>query len=86
MISVSYGRLGLFGFKEEIMKQETNETAQMATFRAGRARNNVVIGLILVGFVALVFAITVAKMMSGGCLEAPDHVLRNCLLIEEQNS
>lgn len=48
-----------------------------------RRRNNIAIGFILAGFVALVFAITVAKMMSGGCLQAADHVLRDCLLIEE---
>ena len=41
-----------------------------------RKKNNLILGLILVAFVALVFSITVAKMMSGATLEAYDHVRR----------
>ena len=41
-----------------------------------RKKNNLILGLILVAFVALVFAITVAKMMGGATLEAYDHVRR----------
>lgn len=44
-----------------------------------RKRNNILLGLVLFGFVALVFAITVSKMMSGQNLEAYDHVLRPAL-------
>ena len=49
-----------------------------------QARNNVWLGFVLVGFVALVFAITVAKMMSGDHnMEAFDHVLRPALEVTE---
>jgi len=41
-----------------------------------RARSNGMLGLVLGGFVALVFAITVAKMMGGQSLEGFDHVHR----------
>lgn len=41
-----------------------------------RKKNNLILGLILVAFVALVFPITVAKMMGGATLEAYDHVRR----------
>ncbi|MDC1455632.1 cytochrome oxidase small assembly protein, partial [Amylibacter sp.] len=34
-----------------------------------RKKNNLILGLILVAFVALVFSITVAKMMGGATLE-----------------
>ena len=41
-----------------------------------RKKNNLILGLILVAFVALVFSITVAKMMGGATMEAYDHVRR----------
>jgi len=41
-----------------------------------RKKNNLILGLILVAFVALVFSITVEKMMGGATLEAYDHVRR----------
>ena len=41
-----------------------------------RKKNNLILGLILVAFVAFVFSITVAKMMGGATLEAYDHVRR----------
>ena len=41
-----------------------------------RKRSNMLLGLVLGGFVALVFAITVAKMMGGASLEAYDHGVR----------
>ena len=44
--------------------------------KARQARNNTWLGLTLVGFVALVFAMTVAKMMAGHNMEAFDHVYR----------
>jgi len=45
-------------------------------FKERRTRNNTWIGVTLVAFVALVFAITVAKMMAGHNMEAFDHVYR----------
>lgn len=47
-----------------------------------RARNNVWVGVSLLGFVALVFAITIAKMMAGHNMEAFDHVIRPQLVEE----
>lgn len=41
-----------------------------------QARNNVWVGVSLVAFVGLVFAVTVAKMMAGHNMEAFDHVYR----------
>ena len=41
-----------------------------------RKRSNLLLGLVLGGFVALVFAITVAKMMNGQSMEAFDHTTR----------
>ncbi|MEO1561843.1 MAG: cytochrome C oxidase assembly protein [Pseudomonadota bacterium] len=41
-----------------------------------QARNNVWVGVTLVAFVGLVFAVTVAKMMAGHNMEAFDHVYR----------
>lgn len=48
-----------------------------------RFRSNVMLGLVLVGFVALIFAITVVKMsgdVSMVDMEASDHILRPQLL------
>jgi len=50
-----------------------------AEIHAKRKKNNLMLGLVLVAFVALVFAITVAKMMSGANMEAFDHVRRPLL-------
>ncbi len=44
-----------------------------------RNRNNLVIGAVLLAFVALVFSITVAKMMGGASMEAFDHTVRPSL-------
>ena len=44
-----------------------------------RKKNNLLLGLVLVAFVVLVFAITVAKMMNGQSMEAADHVYRPSL-------
>lgn len=41
-----------------------------------RKRSNMMLGVVLGGFVALVFAITVAKMMNGQSMEAFDHTVR----------
>ncbi len=41
-----------------------------------RKRSNMMLGLVLGGFVTLVFAITVAKMMGGQSMEAFDHTVR----------
>ncbi|MEM6618948.1 MAG: cytochrome C oxidase assembly protein [Pseudomonadota bacterium] len=48
-----------------------------------KSRSNMLLGLLLAGFVALVFAITVAKMMRGDNMEAFDHVLRPALEVAE---
>ena len=41
--------------------------------RAGRNKS---VGLVLVGFVAIVFGLTVVKLMSGGSIEGFDHTVR----------
>ncbi|MCP5088298.1 MAG: cytochrome C oxidase assembly protein [Rhodobacteraceae bacterium] len=41
-----------------------------------RKKSNVMLGLVLGGFVVLVFAITVVKMLGGQNLEAFDHSVR----------
>lgn len=41
-----------------------------------RKRSNMLLGLVLGGFVALVFAITVAKMLNGQSMEGFDHTVR----------
>lgn len=50
----------------------------------GRRRSrNVGLGLVLVGFVALVFALTVVKVQQGGLIEAYDHQPRVSVLPAE---
>ena len=41
-----------------------------------RKRSNMLLGLVLFGFVGLVFAITIVKMAGGASLEAYDHTTR----------
>ncbi len=41
-----------------------------------RKRSNMMLGAVLGGFVALVFAITIVKMSNGESLEAYDHTTR----------
>lgn len=53
-----------------------------AEIHARRKKNNIMLGLVLVAFVVLVFAITIAKMMGGANMEAYDHVLRPQLEIQ----
>ena len=45
-----------------------------------RRKRNLLVGLMLVSFVALVFGITVAKMSDGEMMEAFDHSLRPSLV------
>lgn len=45
-----------------------------------RRKRNLAVGLVLGGFVALVFGITVVKMGDGQMMEAFDHSLRPSLL------
>ena len=47
--------------------------------KARRKTNNNLLGGILVGFVALVFLITIVKMMNGHSMEAFDHTVRPSL-------
>ena len=58
---------------------EMTELAQ----KQRRARNNLWIGGICIGFVLLIFAITVAKMMSGHNMEAFDHTERPARVVSE---
>ena len=44
-----------------------------------RKKNNLMLGLVLVGFVVLVFSITVIKMTNSGPVEAFDHSIRPSL-------
>ncbi|WP_069300249.1 hypothetical protein [Neptunicoccus sediminis] len=41
-----------------------------------RKRSNLLLGAVLGGFVALVFAITIVKMAGGGSMEGYDHTIR----------
>lgn len=50
---------------------------------ARRKRNNLLVGGLLLAFVALVFSITVAKMMGGDLMEAYDYTVRPSLEITE---
>ena len=49
-----------------------------------RRSRNVGLGLVLVGFVALVFALTVVKVRQGDLMEAYDHQPRVSVLPHEQ--
>jgi hypothetical protein len=42
-----------------------------------RKKSNIMLGAVLGGFVLLVFAITVVKMVGGNQMEGFDHVRRN---------
>ena len=48
-----------------------------------RSGRNMSLGLILGGFVALVFAVTVVKLSQGQMVEAYDHVLRPSMTVAE---
>ncbi|MEM7439352.1 MAG: cytochrome C oxidase assembly protein [Pseudomonadota bacterium] len=48
-----------------------------------KRRSNMMLGFVLAGFVAVVFAVTVAKMMRGENMEAFDHVARPQLEIAQ---
>ncbi len=45
-----------------------------------RRKSNLLLGLVLGGFVAIVFGVTIAKMKDGQMMEAFDHSLRSSLL------
>lgn len=47
--------------------------------KARQSKNNNVLGLILGAFILLIFAVTIAKMISGHNMEAFDHVHRPAL-------
>lgn len=49
-----------------------------------KRKSNLLLGLVLGGFVALVFAITVAKMVDGQNMEAFDHVMRPQLVEDSE--
>lgn len=49
---------------------------EQTKYQEKRAKSNYMLGGVLLGFVTLVFAISIAKMMAGHNMEAADHVLR----------
>ncbi|MDO5529870.1 MAG: hypothetical protein Q4F71_10745 [Paracoccus sp. (in: a-proteobacteria)] len=52
----------------------------------GRRRGrNIGLALVLVGFVVLVFSLTIVKMMGGASMEAFDHQPRTSILPRDQN-
>ena len=55
-------------------------THELHTRRWGR---NLGLGIVLVGFVAVIFGLTVAKVSTGASMEAFDHVMRPALLPTE---
>lgn len=48
-----------------------------------RWSRNAGVALVLVGFIAVVFGLTVVKVTSGGSLEAFDHAPRNSITVTE---
>lgn len=50
-----------------------------------KKRSNILLGLVLGSFVALVFAITVVKMMNGQSMEAFDHTVRYSITTEGES-
>jgi len=48
-----------------------------------RFGRNAGLGLVLVGFAAIVFGLTIAKVSNGGMAEAFDHAVRPSLTVEE---
>ena len=48
-----------------------------------RKARNIWLGCILGGFVVLVFAVTIVKMMNGSQMEAFDHSIRPGLAVDE---
>lgn len=48
-----------------------------------RAKRNLWVGLVLGGFVSLVFAITIVKMEKGASMEAFDHAVRPSITVED---
>ncbi len=48
-----------------------------------RARRNMWLGLVLGGFVVLVFGITMVKLKNGQMMEAFDHTVRPSLVMEQ---
>lgn len=49
-----------------------------------RRSRNVGLGLVLVGFVALVFGLTIAKIQGGDLMEGYDHQPRTSILPKEE--
>lgn len=58
------------------------ETHEIHQRRFGR---NVGVALCLVGFIAIVFGLTIAKVRSGASLEAYDHTSRPSLTVDEDS-
>lgn len=50
-----------------------------------RSGRNIGVGLVLVGFVAIVFGLTVVKLGNGGMIEGFDHSVRPSITVEEGN-
>ncbi len=50
-----------------------------------RKSRNVGVGLTLVGFIAIVFGLTVVKVQNGFSIEAYDHVVRPSITTEEES-
>ncbi|MFY0692413.1 MAG: hypothetical protein JXR14_10900 [Paracoccaceae bacterium] len=50
-----------------------------------RFSRNVGLGLVLVGFVAIVFGVTIVKISNGSMMEAYDHSARPSITVPEGN-
>ena len=50
-----------------------------------RLSRNVWLSIILIGFVLIIFCLTIVKVSNGNGLEAYDHVVRPSLLSEVEN-
>ena len=60
-----------------------NAEEQTHGIKERRKGRNLSVGLILGGFVVLVFAVTVVKLSSGQMIEGYDHAPRDSILVEE---
>ncbi len=48
-----------------------------------RKSRNIIVGLILAGFVCVVFSVTVVKLSSGQMIEGFDHAPRSSILVDD---
>ncbi|GFE65297.1 hypothetical protein [Litoreibacter roseus] len=50
-----------------------------------RLGRNVGVGIVLIGFVAIIFGLTIVKVSGGAPIEAYDHTVRHSITVEDGN-